>query len=480
LIMASTRKGNRIVIDPVTRIEGHLKAEVEIKDGQVANAWCTAALFRGFERILQDRDPRDASQITQRICGVCPTSHGTASVRCLDKAFGVRPSSNGRILRNLILAADHIWDHILHFYHLLALDFVQGPDIPPFIPRSRGKGVYKLPPEVNEIGVKGYLEALKIRRIGHEMTAILGGRGTHVHGLVVGGVTEAPSVDGLVGYLWRLEQIEEFYDKTYLPTLYAVAKYYQEFFGVGTGCKNFLSYGVYPLNNSETKFLFKPGVYTDGMDRPLDVDKINEYVRYSWYDDRITGLHPKEGKTIPQLEKSDGYSFAKAPRYNGKPHEVGPLARMWIANPVLSKHANKFLGLPAGNKVRFRDLGAKAFSVLGRLVARAEEGWVEIQAVKKWVAEIKPGKPVYVQKEVPEKGLGYGLSEAPRGSVGHWISIADKKIANYQVIAPTSWNISPRDDKGVPGPIEQALIGTPVPDPANPVNVMRVIHSFDP
>jgi hydrogenase large subunit len=210
------------------------------------------------------------------------------------------------------------------------------------------------------------------------------------------------------------------------------------------------------------------------------VDKINEYVRHSWYEDGSSGLNPKDGKTVIQLQKSNGYSFAKSPRYEGKPHEVGPLARMWIANPVISKHANKFLGLPAEREVRFRDLGEKAFSVLGRLAARAEEGWVEIQAMKKWVPQIKLKEPVYVKAEVPERGEGYGLTEAPRGSVGHWIRISGKMIANYQVIAPTSWNVSPRDDKGIPGPIEQALIGTPVPDPANPVNVMRVIHSFDP
>lgn len=293
-------------------------------------------------------------------------------------------------------------------------------------------------------------------------------------------MTEAPSIDSLVGYLWRLHEIEEFHDKTYLPTLYTVARYYQEFFGIGTGCKNLLSYGVYPLNDEETEFLFKPGVYTEGVDGPFDVEKINEYVKHSWYDDKISGLNPKAGQTIPQLEKSKGYSFAKAPGYNGKPHEVGPMARMWIANPVITKHANRFLNLPAGKEVRFRDLGKKAFSVLGRLVARAEEGWIEIQAMKRWVTQIKPGEPVYVKTEVPESGVGYGLAEAPRGSVGHWIRISDRKISNYQVIAPTSWNISPRDDNGVPGPIEQALIGTPVRDPANPVNVMRVIHSFDP
>lgn len=478
--MTRREKVKKIVIDPVTRIEGHLKAEVEISKGKVVNAHCSALLFRGIELILQGRDPRDAYQITQRICGVCPTSHGTASVLCLDNAFGVKPTSNGRILRNLIFGADHVWDHILHFYHLLALDYVKGPDVPPFIPRYNGPGIYKLPPEINDLGVKGYLGALNIRRIGHEMTALLAGRGPHVQGLTVGGVTECPTVDGIAGYLWRLKKVEGFYNEIYLPTLYAVAKYYPELFKIGTGCKNFLSYGVYPLNDEYTRFLFKPGVYTKGKDRPLDLDKITESVKHSWYDDKTTGLNPKEGKTVPKVNKKRAYSFAKAPRYDGLPHEVGPLARMWIENPVISEHVNEFLGIPEDKDVRFRDLGEKAFSILGRIVARAEEGWIEVQATKGWLMEIKPGQPVYVKVEVPEEGIGHGNTEAPRGSVGHWIRIKGKKIAHYQVIAPTSWNVSPRDDAGTPGPIEHALIGTPVDDIENPVNVVRVIRSFDP
>ncbi|MDL1970594.1 MAG: nickel-dependent hydrogenase large subunit [Candidatus Desulfofervidaceae bacterium] len=473
------KKTRKIVIDPVNRIEGHLKVEVEVSGGKVVDAHCTTGLFRGFEIILKGRDPRDAAQITQRICGVCPTSHGTASVLCLDSAFGVKPTTNGRIVRNLILVADHIWDHILHFYHLVALDYVKGPNVPPFVPRYEGKGIYKLPPEINDFGVKGYLKALEIRRVGHEMTAIFGGRGPHVHGLVVGGATVVPTADAIVGYLWRLKEIEKFYDEIYLPTVYAVAKYYPEAFTFGAGCKNFLSYGVYPLNDDYTEFLLKPGVYTDGEDKPFDPEKITEYVKYSFYNDSITGLNPKNGKThLANPDKPGAYSFTKAPRYDGKPHEVGPLARMWVANPVLSRHASEFLGKKG--EVRMRDFGEKAFSVLGRLVARAEEGWLEVKAAKKWITELKPGAPVYKNVDVPETGVGFGCTEAPRGSVGHWIRIRDKKIANYQVVAPTTWNVSPRDDTGTPGPIEQALIGTPVPDPKNPVNVVRVIRSFDP
>jgi hydrogenase large subunit len=469
----------KIVIDPVTRIEGHLKVEVEISGGKVVNAHCTTGLFRGFEIIMKGRDPRDASQITQRICGVCPTSHGSASVYSLDMAFGVKPPTNGRIVRNLILGGDHIWDHILHFYHLVALDYVKGPDVPPFVPRYEGEGIYKLPPEINDFAVKGYLKALEVRRIGHEMMAIFGVRGPHVHGLVVGGATVVPTADAIVGYLWRLKEVEKFYDEVYLPTVYTVAKYYPEGFTFGVGCKNFLSYGVYPLNDDYTEFLLKPGVYTEGEDKPFDPEKINEYVKYSFYDTGITGLNPKMGKTpVADPEKQGAYSFTKAPRYDGKPHEVGPLARMWVANPILSRHASEFLG--ASGEVRMRDLGENAFSVLGRIAARAEEGWLEVQAAKKWITELKPGEPVYNKANVPESAMGYGCVEAPRGSVGHWINIQNKMIANYQVIAPTTWNVSPRDDAGTLGPIEQALLGTPVPDPKKPVNVVRVIRSFDP
>ncbi|RLA98346.1 MAG: hypothetical protein DRG32_01585 [Deltaproteobacteria bacterium] len=186
------------------------------------------------------------------------------------------------------------------------------------------------------------------------------------------------------------------------------------------------------------------------------------------------------GVTKVKPNKGNGYSFIKAPRYNGLPHEVGPLARMWITNPVLSKEANKFLGVPMDKEVRMRDLGEKAFSIMGRHVARAEECYLVAKALEKWLSELKPGEPVNVPAEVPKTGEGYGLSEAPRGSVGHWIRIKDGVIDHYQIIAPTTWNASPRDSKGQRGPIEEALIGVPVPDPGAPINILRLVRAFDP
>jgi hydrogenase large subunit len=468
----------KLSISPITRIEGHLKIDVDVEGGKVVNAKSCGTLFRGFEIILKGRDPRDASQITQRICGVCPTAHGTASVRCLDSAFGVKPPTNGRIVRNLIFGSDYLMSHILHFYHLVALDYVKGPNTEPFIPRYEGD--YRLDPNTNKVAVNQYLKALDIRQKCHQMVALFGGKAPHVYGMIVGGATEIPTLDKMVSLQWRLREIKEFIDGTYLPTVYLVAGAYKDLFGVGAGCKNLISYGVFPLDDEEKNFLLKPGSYTQGKDLPLDQTQIREYVKYSWYDDKTTGLHPGKGMTEPEFDKKDAYSWVKAPRYRELPHEAGPFARMWVTNPVLSKHANKFLGIEEKKEIRFRDLGDKAFSILGRIAARAEECKLVADAMEKWILELKPGAPSYVKADIPNEAEGFGLTEAPRGAVGHWISIKDQKIDNYQVVAATIWNASPRDDKGNLGPIEKALVGTPVKDIKNPFNIVRVVRAFDP
>jgi len=470
--------GKKISIDPVTRVEGHLKIEVEVERKRVKDAKSQGMLFRGFEVILKGRDPRDAPQITQRICGVCPTAHGTASARALDAAFGVKPPTNGRIVRNLILGANYLQSHILHFFHLAALDYVKGPRIPPFTTRYE-HGEYWLPRAVNEKGVEAYLQAFTIRRKAQEMLAIFGGRMPHVHAFIPAGVPQSVTSDSIVNFYWRLQEVKKFIAETYLPLVYAIGRYYRELFDTGRGWGNFICYGVFPLDDEEKEFLFKPGAYTNGQDQPLDVAKITESVKWSWYED-IDDRNPERGATKVKPEKGHGYSFIKAPRYNGLPHEVGPLARMWITNPVLSKEANKFLGVPMDKEVRMRDLGEKAFSIMGRHVARAEECYLVANALEKWLPELKPGEPANIPVRVPKTGEGYGLSEAPRGSVGHWIKIKDGVIDHYQIIAPTTWNASPRDSKGQRGPIEEALIGVPVPDPGAPINILRLVRAFDP
>jgi hydrogenase large subunit len=264
--------------------------------------------------------------------------------------------------------------------------------------------------------------------------------------------------------------------------VYLVGSVYKDLFAFGQGYKNCVAFGVFPLNDEGTEFALKPGVYMDGEDKPFDARLIKEYVKYSWFDDSTTGLHYTEGQTIPDPEKPGAYSFVKAPRYNGKPCEVGPLARMWVANPELSPMGQKMLKEHYGiDAKRFRDIGAEAaFSLMGRHVARAEETWLTTNYIERWLKEVVPGAETYVPSEIPEQAEGTGFTEAPRGSLLHYIDIKDSVISNYQIVSATLWNCNPRDDMGNRGPVEEALIGTPVPDLENPVNIARLIRAFDP
>ncbi len=470
---AGSNKKIKIHVDPVTRIEGHLKAEVEVKGGVVVDAHLSGGMYRGFEQILKGRDPRDATQITQRICGVCPTAHATASALALDDAFGVELTDNGRIARNLILGANYLQSHILHFYHLAALDYVNGPDTAPFIPRY-GNNDIRVSKEINDVAVGQYLEALEMRRICHEMVALLGGRMPHVQGIVVGGATEIPTREALDAFAERFKTVKEFILNKYVPIVYLLAGPYGDLLKTGVGHKNLVSWGAFPMDN-KGDMLLKAGVYTDGKDYDVDPALIKEYVKYSWFDDSTTGLNPTKGETKPNPHKKGAYSFIKAPRYNGKPHEGGPLARMWATNPELSKVGQEKLGVK-----NFRDIGDAGFSILGRHVARAEETALMATAVEGWLAEAVPGKETFVPAEIPKNAEGLGMTEAPRGALLHYVDIKDSVISNYQVTSATIWNANPRDDMGQRGPIEEALIGVPVPDINNPVNVGRLIRAYDP
>ncbi|ABM28267.1 iron hydrogenase [Desulfovibrio desulfuricans] len=470
-----------IAIDPVTRIEGHLKAEVVVENGKVVDARLSGGMYRGFETILRGRDPRDASQIVQRICGVCPTAHSTASVLALDEAFGAKVPNNGRITRNLIFGANYLQSHILHFYHLSAQDFVQGPDTAPFVPRFP-KSDLRLSKELNKAGVDQYIEALEVRRICHEMVALFGGRMPHVQGQVVGGATEIPTKEKLVEYAARFKKVRDFVEQKYVPVVYTIGSKYKDMFKVGQGFKAALCVGAFPLDNSGKKHLFMPGVYAKGKDMPFDPSKIKEYVKYSWFAEETTGLNYKEGKTIPAPDKAGAYSFVKAPRYDGLSLEVGPLARMWVNNPELSPVGKKLLKDLFGiSAKKFRDLGEEAaFSLMGRHVARAEETYYMLGAIEGWLKEIKAGEDTVVMPAVPASAEGTGFTEAPRGSLLHYVKVKDSKIDNYQIVSASLWNCNPRDDMGQRGAVEEALIGIPVDDIQNPVNVARLIRAFDP
>jgi len=473
----------RIVIDPITRIEGHLKVEVMVDNGEVKEAKSSGTLFRGFEIILKGRDPRDANRITQRICGVCPTSHSTASTLCLDSAFGLGGSipDNGRLIRNLILGAAHIADHILHFYHLTALDYVDVTKVAKY--ESNDATLISVRDFIGQQLVAHYIEALRMRRKAQEMCSIFGGKMPHNMSIVPGGVTEVPTVDKITSFLWRLNELRTFIDDIYLRDVLAVAEVYSDYLEIGAGCRNLLSYGGYELDGKEAdltkrKRLFKQG--TVGADLKLgtiDSSAVTEDVKHSWYDDSTSGRKPTEGETIPKEGKDGAYSWIKSPRYNGQVYEVGPLARI-MTTYVAGDQKVKALIDPA--LAKFKAGPEVMFSVLGRHLARALGAKIVADMMPSWLLELKPGEPVYQEYEIPEESTGMGLVEAARGALGHWIEIKDKRIANYQCVVPSTWNMSPRDDKGQPGPLEQALTGTQVRDEENPFEIVRIVRSFDP
>jgi hydrogenase large subunit len=502
----------KIVIDPFTRIEGHLKIEATVEGGEIKDAKSSGKLFRGFEMFMRDREPTDALHLTQRICGVCPTSHATTAALNLDSAFGIagRIPKNGRIVRNLIQGSNYIQSCLIHFYHLVALDYVDitnvlgydGNDpglilvrdfaqravdandlsrLGPFYPRYEGD--YRLPKEIDRAAVSHYVQALDMRRLATEMLSIFGGRWPHFVSIVPGGATREPTVDNIGLFLSKLTQLRDFIDNVYLQDVLAVAGVYSDYFGIGAGSGNHMSYGVFDIEDgvadlTQRDRLLKQGTtsLTDLTHHPLDPASITEDVKHGWYSSG-SGLNPSRGQTEPNPNKSGAYSWLKSPRYKGDVYEAGPLSRMLVSyvagEPTVQKLVNDTLA-------HFGAGPAALFSVLGRHAARALECKFIADSMAKWALELKVGEPMLADYTKPDNAEGMGLWEAPRGALGHWISIENGKIKNYQVITPSNWNCSPADDKDQPGPVEQALIGAKVKDEENPFEVIRIVRSFDP
>lgn len=449
------------VLDPITRIEGHLKIEIAVDtvDGvqQVVDAHATGTLFRGFEILLKNRPPQDAPHITQRICGVCPVSHGMAAVKALEAAAKFTVPENARIMRNLVLGANFVQSHILHFYHLALMDFVAGPGLPPWEPR--GAADLRITGADAQNLINNYVAALEMRRKAHEMGALFGGRLPHPPTYIPGGFTTTPRADRITKFRAYLNELLPFIENVWIPDVAIVAGYYPEYYEIGAGASNLLAFGVFDLNASGSSMLLRRGHAISGVGgiKAVDVAKITESVTHSWYADNVEGRNPVLGDTVPKYPKADAYSWLKAPRYANLPYETGPLARMWVNGDY-----------------------SRGVSVMDRHWARVLEARKVGQAMLSWLSQLQSGGAVYSRYTPPNSASGIGLTEAPRGALGHWAQISSGLLSRYQVITPTCWNASPRDKYNVPGPIEQALIGTPISDPSDPVEVVRVIHSFDP
>ena len=451
-----------ITIDPVTRIEGHLSVEVTVDlvggTQQVVDARCSGTLFRGFELMMTGRDPRDATPYAQRICGVCPVSHALAACETLESAFGITPADNGRVIRNLVLGANFIQSHLLHFYHLSLVDFVDTSgvlDLAPWTPRWAAPDL--VTGSAAETLAGHYVAAFEARRVAHQMGALFAGKLPCVASFVPGGCTEQVTAERVAAFRALLTGLRSFIDSTYLADALLLAATFPDWGVLGGGDGNLLAYGVFDLDGAGASQLLGGGRQVGGAPAALDPAQISEDLRFGWYQQAGSGAHPASGVTAPDPDAAEGYSWLKAPRYDGVPYELGPLARM-----AINGH---YSGGP---------------SVMGRIVARANEAQLIGVAMEGWLDELVPGAPTTTPYQLPDAAVGVGLTEAPRGGLGHWLGITDGAISHYQVITPTNWNASPRDDDAVPGPIETALLGTPVADVAAPTEVLRVVHSFDP
>jgi len=322
-----------------------------------------------------------------------------------------------------------------------------------------------------------------MRRTGQEMLSIFGGKMPHNCAIMPGGVTEVPTIDKITSFLWRLNELRDFIDNVYLPDVLAVAEAYSDYFEIGKGCGNLLSFGSFDLDGKETDLtkrerLLKQGTTsTDLKLGEVDTSKIAEYIKHSWYADSSDGRHPSRGETTPEPGKAGAYSWIKSPRYDGKAYEVGPLARMAV---TYVSGDTKVKALVDSVLSRFNASPSALFSVLGRHAARALYTKLIADTMPEWLLQLKPGEPVYIDHDIPEEATGMGLVDAARGALGHWIEIKEGKIANYQCVVPSTWNFCPRDDQGQLGPVEQALIGTKIKDETNPFEIVRIIRSFDP
>ena len=545
---------SHIVVDPVTRIEGHLRVEATVEDGAVREAWSSATMFRGIELILKGRDPRDAWVFTQRICGVCTTVHAIASVRAVEDALGLTPPPDARLLRNLLMSAQMVQDHVVHFYHLHALDwvdvvsalsadpaatsalaqsisdwptsstawfnevkervaaFVARGQLGPFANAYWGHPAYALPPEANLMALAHYLEALDWQRDFIRIHAALGGKNPHLQGFLVGGAAtpvDPDSQDAInMGTIAMIRQLiargRDFVKRVYIPDLLAVASFYKDWAGHGAGVGNYLVYGEFPESDGPDRALYLPGGVIRARDlgkvEDFDPAKVTEVVTHSWY--KYSGgdqaaLHPLQGETAPtytgpkppfdRLDTSGKYSWLKAPRYDGLAMEVGPLARMLVAygrgHVDVTEQVNGVLA--------HLGVGPEAlFSTLGRVAARGIETLILSQRMDKWLDELAANishgdlrihdGSRWDPSTWPKTATGAGFHEAPRGALGHWVHIEDGVIKNYQCVVPSTWNGGPRDAQGNPGPYEAALVGTPVANLEQPLEILRTIHSFDP
>ena len=467
-----------VVFSPFSRLEGDLQLKVDIEDGRIVRSLASGTLYRGFEPMLRGRDPLDAIAVTCRVCGQCGVAHSAASAAAIRALTGVDMPRNGYLTSNIILAIETVLSHLTHFYLSFAPDLAG----PPYNDKVADRF---LPPE----GCS-FSRSLRARE---EILGILGlfaGKWPNTLAIQPGGTTRPVNASEIRRACGLLDEFIEFINQQVIGCeldrwlalqsasdldrwlgegvqaasdvgIFVTFSLKHGLDRIGAWTARFISSGGWSGPTGET--LMRPGFH-DGHAGEFNPAEIVEHVKYSWYDPHEGGVHPFDGETDPAPERTEAYSWAKAPRYAGQPAEAGPLARMVNdRDPLIMDLLNKY--------------GPSAFV---REFARLHEVIRLLKQIGVWLSEVDPEQPFCRETPRAGSGSGAGVVEAPRGTLGHWIRTEEGRIRNYQIITPTGWNLSPRDSQDHPGPLEVALVGIPVPDPDRPVAMSYVVKSFDP
>ncbi len=475
---------SRRIVGPFNRVEGDLEVRLDIADGRVRDAWVVSPLYRGFEQMLQGKNPLDALVYVPRICGICSVSQSVACANALAHAQGVTTPPNGELAHNLILACENLADHLTHFYLFFMPDFA--------------RKVYSAEPWYVEahnryraLQGSAIRQVLPARAEFMHLMGLLAGKWPHSLALQPGGSSRAVEVQEKARILFILHGFRRFLEHTLFgdsleriahlsswealeiwadeqPETESDFRYFlhiadqMDLERLGRAGDRFMSYGVYPSDGLD---MWGAGVWQGGKRAPLQQELISEDLSHAWMQNSGQALHPFQGGSVPQADKPDAYSWCKAPRLDGEVVEVGALARQVVDGHPLIRD----LVLQSGGNVR------------NRVIARLLEIARLVPVMEHWARALIPREPFCNHAELPDEAQSFGMMEAARGSLGHWLHIRKGRILNYQIIAPTTWNFSPRDAAGIPGALEQALMDAPVRNgETDPVAVQHIVRSFDP
>jgi len=442
---------HKVIFSPVTRVSGLLSVELTVDNTYICEADVCCSMFRGYEYIMRNRHVADAVYLTQRICGICSTAHGAIASYLLDQLYDNDIEENAQYIRNIMLAADFLQNHIRHFYFFELPDYVIMPEQPPFLRQNCVD--CRFDEEENRRLASNYIRAVKASEQSHQILALFGGKAPHQHSFLHGGVAVAPTTDKILQALALLKDIRDFAERYMMADTNLIANRYNDYFQIGKTAGRFLSFGLFKFGEKNDKSLLKKGVLENNTLTEPRLDLIQEDIAHAWFQRK-----KRLAETEPAPHKPGAYTWTKAVLYQGNHFEGGPLARM------------KINGHYTGGT-----------STMDRIIARSIETLLLTELMEEWLNKLAPGLPPIKQKSQLLSNQAIAVMDAMRGPLLHSALITNEEVTMYDIITPTGWNFSPKDEYRNRGPVEMALVGTHLPTPDFKYVIPgRIIRSFDP